>query len=159
MKVLNVHQRIIHASKVEVAGLMNTLATQNDMIWPREKWPAMKFKDGLKVGNDGGHGPIRYSILRYTPGEFIEFKFSESSGLNGKHWLQISEIDTDKTQIKHVIEMNPKWKAILPWTLGIRWLHDALIEDAFDKVHNHFSEESVSSEWNLWVKLLRKVLK
>lgn len=159
MKVLNVHKRIIHASKSEVAELMRTLATKDDKVWPHEKWPAMKFKDGIQVGNKGGHGPIRYSILQCIPGEFIEFEFSKESGFNGTHCLKITAVETNKTEMKHIIEMNPKWKAILPWILGIRWLHDALIEDAFDKVYNHFSGTSVSSEWNLWVRILRKVLK
>jgi hypothetical protein len=43
--------------------------------------------------------------------------------------------------------------------LAIRWLHDAYIEDAFDKVENHFSEDKKSSEWTWWVKTLRKVMK
>ncbi len=159
MKVLNVHKRVIPAPKEEVAELLKTLATKDDLVWPHEKWPPMKFKGGLEVGNKGGHGPIRYSVVEQIPEESITFEFSESSGFNGKHWLEISALDANTTEIKHVIDMNPKWKAMLSWALGIRSLHDALIEDAFDKVYNRFSSESVSSEWNFWVKLLRKMLK
>jgi len=50
-----------------VVELLNTLSTDNDKIWPKEKWPAMKFKGGINIGAKGGHGPIRYSVEKYNP--------------------------------------------------------------------------------------------
>ncbi|MEM1323749.1 MAG: hypothetical protein AAGG75_26040 [Bacteroidota bacterium] len=37
--------------------------------------------------------------------------------------------------------MQAQGTGILAWLLAVRWLHDALIEDAFDKVENHFQQQ------------------
>ena len=55
--------------------------------------------------------------------------------------------------------MTTEGLSTLKWTLAIRWLHDAYIEDAFDKVENYFTEKKKSSKWSLWVKTLRKIMK
>ncbi|WP_186434942.1 hypothetical protein [Gillisia sp. Hel_I_86] len=69
--------------------LLETLATENDKIWPTEKWPAMKFKNGIRTGANGGHGPIRYSVEKYEPNEIIQFRFSKPEGFNGIHKFEI----------------------------------------------------------------------
>ena len=54
--------------------------------------------------------------------------------------------------------MNTKAIATLTWAFAIRWLHDALIEDAFDKVENFFTGKNNKTEWNIWVRFLREIL-
>ena len=139
-----------------VTDLLKTLSTDNDKIWPKEKWPAMKFKDGIKVGAKGGHGPIKYSVEKYNPSEIIEFRFSKPNGFNGIHKFEINEMTDDKTEIKHTIDMKTAGKGTLIWILAIRSLHNALIEDGFDKLENNFSLNQKSSKWNFWVRFLRK---
>lgn len=158
MKVLNTHKRIIYQPKNKVVELLNTLSTENDKIWPKEKWPAMKFKGGIKIGAKGGHGPIRYSVEKYNPNEIIQFRFLKPIGFNGIHKFEVKELTEEKTEIKHTIDMNTIGKGTLAWILGIRSLHNALIEDGFDKLENNFSNNKKSTEWNLWVKILRKLL-
>jgi len=41
----------------------------------------------------------------------------------------------------------------------IRWLHDALIEEAFDKVENYFTGNKKITPYNPWVKFLREAYK
>ncbi|GAB5554467.1 MAG: hypothetical protein Sapg2KO_40580 [Saprospiraceae bacterium] len=137
---------------------METLASQNDKIWPFEKWPKMKFKEGIKEGAIGGHGPIRYQIKKYIPGELIQFKFINPKGFNGIHQFEISELAEDKIELKHTIDMITRGSGSLTWIIGIRWLHDALLEDLLDKVENQFAEQRKKTAWNFWVKFLRKVL-
>jgi hypothetical protein len=55
--------------------------------------------------------------------------------------------------------MEVSGKGMLLWLFAIRSLHDALLEDAFDKIENHFSKEKNKSNWSIWVKFLRKILK
>lgn len=159
MKVLNVHTRVIEQSVAEISKLLKTLASENDQMWPANKWPPMKLDNGLNVGSKGGHGPIRYSVQKYTPGKFIQFKISKPKGFYGIHELEIKELEKDRTELKHSIRMAIRGQAILSWPLAIRWLHDALIEDAFDKVENHFLLVKRKSEWSIWVRFLREVLK
>ena len=155
MKVLNIHKRIINQPKTNITKLLETLATENDKIWPNEKWPAMRFKEGVKIGSKGGHGPIRYSIEKYS-NDLIQFRFSKPYGFNGIHKFEISALSEEETEIKHTIEMHTVGKATFLWLFVIRSLHNALIEDAFDKLENNFLEKQKSTKWNFWVKFLRK---
>ena len=144
MRVENIHKRSINQPKEKVSQLFKTLATSEDLVWPYENWPAIKFKDGLQVGSKGGH---------------IKFQFSKPDGFIGFHELKIREIHKNETEIRHEIHVKANFKASLLWVFVIRWLHDALIEDAFDKVENYFTTDKKVSTYNLWVKLLREVYK
>ena len=159
MRVLNVHSRVVDQPVIEISKLFETLASENDQMWPVKKWPAMKLDEGLKVGSKGGHGPIRYSVQKYIPGKFIQFKLSKPEGFHGTHEFEIKELAPDKTELKHSIRMAIRGQALLSWPLSIRWLHDALIEDAFDTIENNFLSIKKKSQWNIWVRFLRKLLK
>ncbi|NKI32957.1 hypothetical protein [Croceivirga thetidis] len=158
MKVLNVHSRIINQPKSKVVELVETLSTEHDAIWPKEKWPKMKFRGGIQEGAKGGHGPIRYSVEKYDPSTIIQFRFSKPEDFHGIHKFEIWDKSKEKTKIAHTIDMTTSGKGTLLWVFGIRSLHNALIEDAFDKMENHFSSEKKSTPWNLWVRILRSVL-
>jgi len=161
MKVTNIHSRKLKQSKAQVQALFKTLATTEDKIWPYENWPAIRFDDVIKIGTKGGHGRVRYSIIDFNEGENITFQFSKPDGFIGTHELYIKAIDTNVTEITHEINMNTSTvKATFLWITIIRWLHDALIEDAFDKMENCFSEEkNKKTEHSFWVKLLRGAYK
>ncbi|MCF7560902.1 hypothetical protein L3X39_09670 [Sabulilitoribacter multivorans] len=159
MKVVNIHKRIINQPLVKVTELFKTLATSNDLVWPYENWPAIKFKNGLNVGSKGGHGRIRYTITEYEAGKYIKFKFTKPEGFNGTHTLKINSIHSDKTEISHDIQIRTSFKATFLWVFVIRWLHDALIEEAFDKVENYFLVEKKVTKYNVWVNYLRGVYK
>ncbi|TPN86296.1 hypothetical protein [Aquimarina algicola] len=158
MKVINIHKRVLNQPRSRITELLETLATDDDKIWPKEKWPTMKFQDGIKIGSKGGHGPIKYCIERYNPSEIIEFRFLKPHGFNGIHKFELTELTKEKTEIKHTIDMHTRGKGTLLWILGIKSLHNALIEDGFDKLENNFIEHQKSTKWNFWVRFLRKQL-
>tara|TARA_R110002073_G_scaffold139232_2_gene289244 strand:+ start:21521 stop:22018 length:498 start_codon:yes stop_codon:yes gene_type:complete len=158
LKVLNIHTRIIEQPKAQLADCLATLSKPNDNLWPSEQWPAMRFKKGIEVGAKGGHGPIRYTVEEYDPSKCIQFRFTNPKGFDGIHKLELKEITNNKTQITHTIAMKTSGKATFNWIFAIRALHNALIEDGFDKLENKFSKDTKRSEWNWWVKLLRKQL-
>jgi len=159
MKVLNVHTRTIPYPYEAVVELLSTLATADDKVWPKQHWPAMRFKDGLAAGSRGGHGPIRYTIDSFQPDKLIQFKFVDMNGWNGIHRFEIKPIPPNSTHLVHVIDMNATGSGLIKWSLATRWLHDALIEDAFDKIENHFSPDIKKTKWSWWVKFLRFLLK
>ncbi len=140
MKVINIHKRQINQPKAEVAKLLETLATDNDMILATEKWPPMKLEKGLQVGSKGGHGPIKYFVTDYQPNNSITFQF-DLQGFDGFHKFYFSETEPNRTELTHTIDLTTSGAATLEWALAIRWLHDAYIEDAFDKVENHFTKD------------------
>jgi hypothetical protein len=127
----------------------------------------MKFKDGLMVGANGGHGPIGYTIEKYNPGEIIEFKFMKPSGFHGIHRFELISTDGSgnaesgqgKCEITHIIDMKTTGSGILLWIFFIRPLHNALLEDALDKIENHFLTAKKKSHWNPWVRFLRSIMK
>ena len=159
MRVINSHKRIINQPVNQVSELLQTLATSDDKIWPIKAWPAMRFKDGLKLGNSGGHGLIRYTIVAFVPGEHIKFEFFKPEGFNGTHEINIKSISENISEIIHLIQMNTTFKAYFLWIFVIRWLHEALIVDAFDKVENYFLMEKKTTPYSVWVTLLRDFYK
>lgn len=155
MKVLNIHTRLFDQPRSEIVALVKTLATENDALWPKEQWPAMRFKNGIQVGAKGGHGPIRYTVETYDPNKIIQFRFSKPMGFHGIHKFEVQGIAKQKTEVKHTIAMKTKGKGTFLWFFGIRALHNALIEDAFDKMESHFTQEKKTTPWNFWVRFLR----
>ena len=156
MRVVNIHRRKLEQPIEKVSFLFNTLATNKDMIWPFENWPAISFKEGLKVGNRGGHGIVRYTIIAYKKGKSITFSFTKPDGFIGTHELRIQAISENETEIIHEIKMETATlKASVLWFFVINWLHDALIEEAFDKLENNLSQKMIITKYNPWVKLLR----
>lgn len=158
MKVINIHKRTIHQSASKIGELLSTLASKNDMILATHKWPSMRLDKGLQVGSKGGHGPIKYVITDYQLKKSITFQF-DMTGFNGFHKFELTELAADKTELSHRIEMTTTGFVAIKWALAIRWLHDAYIEDAFDKVENYFTTDNKNTEWSLCVKILRKVMK
>lgn len=158
MKVINIHKRIIHQPKGKITELMETLSTEKDKVWPFEKWPKMKFKKGKYEGANGGHGPIRYTIKKYIPGKLIQFEFTNPKGFHGIHKFETIELLDNKTELIHTIDMITSGVGTLTWMIGVRYLHDALIEDLFDKIENEFDNHNKRTAWSFWVRFLRKLL-
>ena len=159
MKITNIHTRIVHQGKDKLSGILDSLSSKDDQLWPSEQWPPMIFRKGLSEGAVGGQGPIKYSIRKYVPGNSIEFKFIKPDGFNGTHKFEITELDSVKTEIKHTIKMSLSGKGILIWYLAVKWLHDALLEDCLNKVESHFLKMPKRTKWNVWVCLLREIYK
>jgi hypothetical protein len=138
---------------------MQTLASGDDIMWPHEHWPAMRLSKGLLSGSTGGHGPIGYSVREIVPGKMIRFDFTRPKGFKGYHYFEIVPLRPHTSVVKHVIYMRVQGLDILKWLLAIRWLHNALIEDALDKLESHFSLGQKLHRWSLWVRLWRYILK
>lgn len=159
MRVVNRHIRVLQQPIEIVSKLFTTLATSEDKIWPSDNWPAVNFKEGLHIGSRGGHGLIRYTVIDIKPGNYVKFKFTKPNGFVGTHELKLKSISNNASEIQHVIEMNTDFKAALLWSFVIRWLHNALIEEAFDNVENSLSLKQKTTTYNFWVRLLRKYYK
>lgn len=155
MKVLNVHERELPVSTKQVGGLIDSLSSKQDSLWPRHSWPRMEFDRPLQVGATGGHGPIRYFVESYTPGSSIRFRFTAPKGFNGHHRFEIFEITTEVCLLRHTLEMEANGPAVVSWPLIFRPLHNALIEDSLALAQASLGQQPVVREWSLWVKLLR----
>ncbi len=158
MKVNNCHERKIQATISEVGELIDSLASVEDKLWPFEIWPRMKFDRGLTVDAVGGHGPIRYFVAQYCPGQSVRFCFTGPQGFNGYHEFVAIELSAKLSLLRHNLKMETTGLAVLSWPLVFRPLHDALIEDAFAKAQTSLGLPPEIYRWSLRVKLLRQLV-
>ncbi len=158
MRIRNIHQREFDADCTQLAALLDSLASDNDRLWPAGQWPAMRFDRPLEVGAQGGHGPIRYYVADYQPGHRITFTFTGPRGFQGGHTFEIETVAARRTLLHHRVEMAARGTARLAWPLLFRPLHDALVEDAFDKVERQLGLTPAPRRWSPTVRLLRRML-
>ena len=154
MKVVNVHQRLLHASPERVGALIDSLASPADALWPSRAWPRIKFDRPLAVGAIGGHGPIRYVVEAYTPGQSVRFRFTAPRGFDGWHGFEVLEATAAHCVLEHRIEMQARGRGILTWHLAIRWLHDAVTEDLLAQAQREFDQPATVVPWSRYVRLL-----
>ncbi|WP_433567291.1 SRPBCC family protein [Nocardia sp. CA-151230] len=130
--VRNVHSRVIAADAQAVGRLLDTLSTDDDRLWPVQQWPAMRFDRPLGVDATGGHGPIRYTCVKYVPGREVMFRFRRPLGFDGTHGFIVEALDATHTRLTHELVMRTHGKERFTWALMWRWLHDAALEDSLD---------------------------
>jgi len=157
--IRNIHERTFRADADRVGALIDTLASDDDRLWPRDRWPAIRFDRPLAVGAIGGHGPIRYVVSTYERGRSIRFRFTAPRGFIGWHGLDAVSLDGGGTRFVHALEMHAEGPARFTWPLAYRWLHDALLEDALDNAARALGEPSNSTRWSWYVRILRCILR
>lgn len=98
-------------------------------LWPTPPWPPLRLSDGLNPGSTGGHGPIRYTVEAHEPGRRLRFRFEPATGARGWHEFRVED-----GRITHEIQARTFGRMLVLWPLAIRWLHEALIHDLFDRI-------------------------
>jgi hypothetical protein len=154
MRIINIHSRRIAASVLQIKPLLLTLGSAQDRVWPHEDWPRMKLDRPIQAGAIGGHGPIRYRVSICEPDKRIRFEFQRAS--QGFHEITLKDEGASCLLI-HTIDTQPSMGFFFAWHFYIRFMHDALIEDLFDKLQSQFEPLPQRSRWNRYVKLLRRV--
>lgn len=131
--IQNVHERRLPIPSEAGGRLIDALASPTDELWPAEQWPAMRLDRPLSVGARGGHGPIRYHVEDYVPGQLVRFRFEAPAGFDGYHEYLILRTAEADTVLRHSLLMQTTGSARVSWPVLYRPLHDALIEDSLDK--------------------------
>ena len=155
MNVLNIHERKLNVPTERVGALIDSLSSREDALWPKQAWPRMEFDRILSVGAVGGHGPIRYFVEAYTPGQSIKFRFTGPRGFNGYHGYEVLNSTAQSCILRHTLEMATQGPAIISWPLVFRPLHDALLEDSLALAQASLGVSPNVRKWSLWVKVLR----
>lgn len=158
LHVRNVHERVLEAPASRVGELLDGLSSPEDALWPRQDWPAMRFDRPLGVGAVGGHGPIRYTVEAYAPGNRVELRFTAPRGFDGTHTFDVETLAAERTRLRHTIEMRTAGPARWSWPLLYRPLHDALLEDALDRAERATGGVPRPRTWSPWVRTLRWLL-
>ncbi len=158
MGVVNVHTRWLPVSAAEAGALIDSLAGPDDRLWPTGDWPPMAFDRPLGVGAVGGHGPVRYTVRHYVPGEWARFGFTGPRGFHGFHEFTVHTGADGSVALRHTLAIQPTGPARLTWPLAFRWLHDALLEDGFDRAERALTGTVASpARWSWYVKLLHAI--
>ncbi len=158
MQVLNIHERELPLPADRVGRLIDTLSSPDDALWPKELWPPMRFDRPLSVGATGGHGPIRYEVENYVPGISVRFRFLAPKGYDGFHEFRVIAVSSEKTVLRHTIDMTVHGSAVLSWPLAIRPLHDELLEDALALAQASLGLKPRVIPWSWWVRVLRRLM-
>lgn len=155
MEFANIHERWMPGDMARAAQLLDGLAGPGDRLWPRQSWPEMRFQGRLEVGAAGGHGPIRYRVEGYEPGRQVSFQFLPETGFEGHHWFELVPRDGG-VLLRHGLKARGGLLGSVYWTLAIRFLHDALVEDALDNAERALTGDvKRPARWSLWVRALR----
>ncbi len=155
----NVHERVVNGSAADVWAVVETLATPDDRLWPHDVWPAMELDRGLVVGSRGGHADVRYNVESITPGRSVVLRFEPPTGLDGMHRFDL-EPTGPATTLRHTIDATPTGSMRVVWPLMVRWIHDAVVEDAFDNVDAALRHEPVDRRRpNAYVRQLVRMLR
>jgi hypothetical protein len=109
----------------------------------------------LGVGAAGGHGPVRYFVEQYTPGQCVRFRFTGPKGYDGWHAFDVRPSGERGCILRHTIDMTAHGPAVLSWPLAVRWMHDACVEDAFALAQASLGLPPLVRKWPLRVRLLR----
>lgn len=81
----NTHERWWPVAPEKVGPLLDSLASEDDRLWPVDDWPPMTFHRPLAVGATGGHGSMTYTVVGCTPGRTVTFELGPGLGLRGHH--------------------------------------------------------------------------
>jgi hypothetical protein len=156
----NVHERQIAASAEQVGTVLETLAGEDDQIWPGATWAPMVLDRGLEPGSRGGHDRIRYTVTAHEVGRRVEFTFDPGVGIDGTHTFSVVDAGDGTSVLRHVLEGRARGAMVLLWPLAVRWAHDAVVEDAFDLAEAALGVgPSTPARWSPWVRLLRTALR
>ena len=118
--IRNIHRRRIPAPANEVGALIDSLASDHDRLWPRDRWPPIRLDRGLRVGSSGGHGPILYSVATHEPGRSVQFEFAPRCGLIGFHKFSVESSDGSGTILRHELQARTRGWMSLGWPLAMR---------------------------------------
>src|SRR5713226_3693983 len=163
MKILCVHEREMHGSIEQVGEIVKTHGSSIDRMYPHELWPKtqMEGSDGPpEVGRIANRGALRFIMTSFEIGIKVHYswKFIEPAGFDGYHQTDVEDRGNGKLLFKTFVEMETRGlKATLLWLFVMRPLHNAIVEDCFDKIERQLGLSPKGHKWSLWVKTLRRV--
>ncbi|USQ78449.1 hypothetical protein NF556_12450 [Ornithinimicrobium faecis] len=123
--IRNEHSQTMAGDTSTAQSLMATLGGPDDLIWPRDRFPAMELDRGHEIGSKGGHGSVRYRVVEATD-SLVRFEVDPNSDLVGGHVLWFEDSGDGLLRWTHQLDLELTVPA--PAMRLILALHDAIIE-------------------------------
>lgn len=159
--IRNIHERIIKAPVERVSCLVDKLGSSDDLLWPGDRWPAMRLDRPLQVGATGGHSDVKYTVSAYEPGRRVVFRFTnDDPDFIGTHSFEVEKCAPGKVRIKHLLIGRLKGlRSRIFWRVFIKSVHEAVVADAFDRAEAYATGKAIQPRrWSLWVRFLRRLV-
>jgi hypothetical protein len=113
----------------------------------------------VAVGAAGGHGPIRYRVTAHDPGRRVEFTADPGIGMTGTHTFSVEPDGGSGSIVRHVLDGRLSGSMVLGWPVVVRWVHDAVLEDLFDRAETAVGTGPARpARWTPWVRVLHAVM-
>lgn len=157
MAVLNEHTRCLPATPDEAGALIDALASDDDLLWPQQPWPTMRFDRPLGVGASGGHGPVRYYVESYVPARWIRFRFTAPRGFDGFHEFTLRAGRGEDTVLCHTLVIRPRGRAWITWPALWRPGHDLVLEECLDRAERAVTG-TVRTNPSRYIRVLRALV-
>lgn len=163
MKVSNVHERVVPCSRQEAHEIVGTFGTLTDRMYPFDRWPNMYLEGApgpTAVGSVFNRGAARLVITQFENGERIRYswRFLKPAGFDGSHTGTVEDLGDGRMMFRSVIDMRTRsTTATLLWLFVMRPLHDAVVQDSFDKLERELGRTPPPRAWSLWVRMLRRI--
>ena len=161
--VFDAHERVLPASAEVVGALLDRLGSDDDPIWPLDRWDPLDLDRPLERGTRAEYGPFRYFVDEYEPGRAVRFRFSAPPGYLGQFEFVVeraAERGEGAARLRHVLALSlGDVGTRLKWWIVWRPLHDALMEDLLDRAEAAVTGQPMQPRaWSLQVKLLRRLV-
>lgn len=155
--IRNMHERFLAAEPAAVGAFLDTLGSDQDTVWLGDDWWPMVLDRPLEVGASSGHADTRYTVDLHEPGRRVVFRFDPACGLSGSHAFE-AEPCQGGVVLRHDLTARPLGRNRLLYPLVIRPIHDAMVEDAFDRIHERVVPGRTQTPWSPYVRLLRRLV-
>jgi len=157
--VFDTHERVLPASPDVVGALLDRLGSDDDPLWPLDRWAPLDLDRPLDLGTRAEHGPFRYFVNEYEPGRAVRFRFSAPPGYVGHYEFMVERAGEQGARLRHVLTLSlDDINTRLKWWTIWRPLHDALLEDLLDRAEAVVTGRPVQPrEWSWRVRLLRRL--
>lgn len=123
--IRNEHSRTMPSTIARAQLLLETLGSEQDLLWPHDRFPALQLDDGHEPGSKGGHGSVRYRVVEATASS-VRFEMHPASKLVGGHILWFEDCGDGKLRWTHQLDLELTVPA--PTLRLILALHDAILE-------------------------------
>jgi len=139
LPIHNVHRRRLASDIDTVGGLIESLGTEDDAIWPAHDWMPRWLDGPMEIGTTAGHGPARYRIVSYQPHRLVRFRFHEPSFMIGFHEFSVEPDGPGHTVMQHALTMQlgPLGWPVFP--VAFLALHNEVIEQGLDGVERRLT--------------------